>query len=271
MQPGPDRSDARQELAALVAAFRARLEWSASHGIAAVRAAPSPRGPCAPAGQAEPEPALAMPREGAARTIEAAQAEPEETVDGPRRLTRLRQDLGDCQRCRLAAGRRHIVFGAGSADADVMFIGEAPGQEEDQQGEPFVGAAGQLLTKMIEAMGLRREEVYIANIIKCRPPQNRDPAPDEVDACEPFLRGQIEVIGPRMIIAMGNFAAKTLLRTETGITRLRGRFFTYHGIPLMPTFHPAYLLRNPDGKRPAWQDLKAVMAEMDRLGLKRRK
>jgi DNA polymerase len=271
MQPGPrDRSsDARRELGALVAAFRARLEWSESHGIATVGAAPSPRGLRAPEGQAAS--GTAPEQEHVADVIEAARPDPEESVDGSQRLARLRQELGDCQRCRLSAGRRHLVFGAGSPEAEVMFIGEAPGQEEDQQGEPFVGAAGQLLTKMIEAMGLRRDEVYIANIIKCRPPQNRDPAPDEVDACEPFLRRQIESIGPRMVIAMGNFAAKTLLRTETGITRLRGRFFTYHGIPLMPTFHPAYLLRNPDGKRPAWQDLKAVMAEMDRLGLKRRR
>jgi DNA polymerase len=152
-----------------------------------------------------------------------------------------------------------------------MFIGEAPGREEDAQGAPFVGAAGQLLTRMIAAMGLTREEVYICNIIKCRPPDNRNPAVDEIEACEPFLRRQIDVIGPRIIITLGNFAAKTLLRTETGITRLRGRFYTYHGIPLMPTYHPAYLLRNPAQKRPVWQDLQAVMAEMDRLGLERRR
>jgi DNA polymerase len=152
-----------------------------------------------------------------------------------------------------------------------MFVGEAPGGEEDQQGRPFVGAAGQLLTRMIEAMGLTREEVYICNIIKCRPPRNRDPNPDEIDTCEPFLRDQIDAIEPSIIIALGSFAARTLLRTETSITRLRGRFHTYHGIALMPTFHPAYLLRNAAQKRPVWQDLKAVMAEMDRLGLDRRR
>jgi len=152
-----------------------------------------------------------------------------------------------------------------------MFIGEGPGHDEDLQGEPFVGPAGQLLTRMIEAMGLTREEVYITNIIKCRPPRNRDPNPDEIDACEPFLRRQIEAIAPRMMIALGSFAAKTLLRTETGISQLRGRFHIYHGTPLMPTFHPAFLLRNPERKRPVWEDLKQVMAEMDRLGLERRR
>ena len=186
-------------------------------------------------------------------------------------LEQVREELGACQRCRLARGRTNIVFGQGAPDADVMFIGEGPGHDEDLQGEPFVGPAGQLLTRMIEAMGLTREEVYITNIIKCRPPRNRDPNPDEIDACEPFLRRQIEAIAPRMMIALGSFAAKTLLRTETGISQLRGRFHIYHGTPLMPTFHPAFLLRNPERKRPVWEDLKQVMAEMDRLGLERRR
>jgi DNA polymerase len=183
----------------------------------------------------------------------------------------VRAVLGDCQRCPLGAHRRNLVFGVGSENAELMFVGEAPGADEDLQGEPFVGKAGQLLTKMINAMGLERDEVYIANIIKCRPPRNRDPLPEEIAACEPFLRRQIDVIGPRLIVALGGFAAKTLIGTETGITRLRGSWHAYQGIPLMPTFHPAYLLRNPDGKRPAWNDLQVVMKEMDRLGLGRRR
>lgn len=185
-------------------------------------------------------------------------------------LAGVRAFLGDCQRCRLAQGRQSIVFGSGKPDADLMFVGEAPGRDEDEKGEPFVGAAGMLLSRMIQAMGLDREEVYIANIIKCRPPNNRDPAPDEIERCEPFLQMQIEVVRPRILVALGAYAARTLLRTDAGVTRLRGKFAQYRGVPLMPTFHPAYLLRNPEAKRSAWNDLKLVMAEMDRLGIKRR-
>jgi len=184
-------------------------------------------------------------------------------------LDQIREQWGACTRCRLHHKRTHLVFGVGHPHADLMFIGEAPGFDEDRQGEPFVGKAGQLLTRMIEAMGLTRQQVYIANIIKCRPPRNRNPEPDEVDSCLPVLRRQIEAIAPRMMIALGNFAAKTLLRTDRGITRLRGQFHDYQGVALMPTFHPAYLLRNPDAKRSVWSDLQQVMAEMDRLGLSR--
>jgi DNA polymerase len=183
----------------------------------------------------------------------------------------VREELGDCQRCALSRHRRNIVFGEGNPNAELMFIGEGPGYDEDEQGRPFVGAAGQLLTKMIRAMGLERDEVYIANVIKCRPPSNRDPEPDEVSACLPFVAGQIEAIGPKLIITLGSIAAKTLLQTETGVTRLRGKWREYAGIPLMPTFHPAFLLRNEAQKRPVWSDLKQVMAEMDRLGLFRRR
>jgi DNA polymerase len=255
----------RDELASLVSAFRSHLQWRRDHGWEGVPADESPRsGPPSPPAQDATAPAGPgdQPRE-------APEAGDPETV--PRSLEQIRADLGLCKRCRLHEGRRNIVFGEGSSSADLMFIGEAPGRDEDTQGIPFVGAAGQLLTRMINAMGLEREEVYIANILKCRPPQNRDPNPDEIDACEPFLRQQIDVIAPRMIIALGGFATKTLLRTDTGITQLRGRFHTYHGTPLMPTFHPAFLLRNPERKRPVWEDLKQVMAEMDRLGLKRRR
>lgn len=182
-------------------------------------------------------------------------------------LKRVHTVLGDCRRCKLAGmGRRHVVFGVGSPDAELMFVGEAPGAEEDRQGEPFVGEAGQLLTKMIEAgMGYRRSEVYIANIIKCRPPDNRDPEPDEIVACEPFLVAQIQQIRPQVIITLGRYAAQTLLRSQLPISRLRGRWAKYAGIPVMPTYHPAYLLRRPGEKGVVWQDLKAVMVKLGRL------
>jgi uracil-DNA glycosylase family 4 len=176
-------------------------------------------------------------------------------------LAAIRADLGECTRCKLhSLGRKQIVYGVGSPDADLMFVGEAPGADEDIQGEPFVGRAGQLLTKIIEAMGLRREDVYIANLIKCRPPQNRNPEPDEVIQCEPFLFRQIDVIKPKVIVALGKFAAQALLRTTDPITRLRGREFQYRDAILMPTYHPAYLLRTPSAKREVWEDMKRVSA-----------
>ena len=174
-------------------------------------------------------------------------------------LVAIRADLGDCSRCKLhALGRRQIVFGVGSPNAALMFVGEAPGADEDIRGEPFVGRAGQLLTKIIEAIDLRREDVYIANVIKCRPPQNRNPEPDEVATCEPFLFRQIDAIGPKVIVALGKFGAQTLLRTLDPISRLRGRVYDYRGAKLVPTFHPAYLLRNPGSKREVWEDMKLV-------------
>jgi uracil-DNA glycosylase family 4 len=177
-----------------------------------------------------------------------------------RTLDEIRRELGDCRRCKLCAARKQIVFGSGNPRARLVFVGEGPGAEEDAQGLPFVGAAGQLLTKMISAMGLRRDDVYICNVVKCRPPGNRNPEPDEISACEPFLRAQLESIGPEVVVALGKFAAQTLLREATPITRLRGQWRTYQGMRLMPTFHPAYLLRNPAEKKPCWEDLKAVMA-----------
>ena len=174
-------------------------------------------------------------------------------------LAAIRADIGDCTRCKLhTLGRTQIVFGVGNTEADLMFVGEAPGADEDEQGIPFIGRAGQLLTKIIEAIGLTREDVYIANVIKCRPPQNRNPEPDEVASCEPFLFQQIDVIKPKVIVALGKFAAQTLLRTETPISRLRGQVFDYRGTRLVPTFHPAYLLRNPSSKREVWEDMKLV-------------
>ena len=175
-------------------------------------------------------------------------------------LDLIRSDIGaDCRRCKLCTlGRSQVVFGVGNPRARLMFVGEAPGEEEDKRGEPFVGKAGQLLTKIIEAIGLAREQVYIANVIKCRPPGNRNPEADEVEQCEPFLFRQIEVIRPRVIVPLGKFAAQSLLKTMDPITRLRGRQFDYRGAVLIPTFHPAYLLRNPSAKREVWEDMKKV-------------
>jgi uracil-DNA glycosylase len=171
----------------------------------------------------------------------------------------IRDDIGDCTRCKLhRLGRRQIVFGVGNPSADLMFVGEAPGADEDLQGIPFVGRAGQLLTKIIEAIGLSRDDVYIANVIKCRPPENRNPEPDEVDTCEPFLFRQIDFIQPKVIVALGTFAAKALLKTQDSISRLRGRVYDYRGAKLVPTFHPAFLLRSPDRKRDVWEDMKKV-------------
>jgi uracil-DNA glycosylase len=174
-------------------------------------------------------------------------------------LSAAREDIGDCTRCKLAGlGRTQVVFGVGNPNADLMFVGEAPGADEDIQGVPFVGRAGQLLTKIIEAINLKREDVYIANVIKCRPPQNRNPEPDEIDTCEPFLFRQIDIIKPKVIVTLGKFAAQCLLRTEDPISRLRGRIFDYRDAKLVPTFHPAYLLRNPASKREVWEDMKLV-------------
>ena len=181
-------------------------------------------------------------------------------------LKQLEEPLHQCTKCKLHKGRTNLVFGAGNPQADLMFVGEGPGADEDQQGYPFVGRAGQLLTKMIEnGMGIKRDDVYICNVVKCRPPKNRNPEGDEVAACEPFLLQQIEIIQPKVIVALGKFAAQTLLRCDTPISRLRGDWFNYHGIRLMPTFHPSYLLRSDSDKGKAWEDLKQVM---DVLGLK---
>jgi uracil-DNA glycosylase family 4 len=176
-------------------------------------------------------------------------------------LAAVRADIGDCTRCKLhRLGRRQIVFGVGNPQADLMFVGEAPGRDEDVQGIPFVGRAGQLLTKIIEAIGLARDDVYIANVIKCRPPENRNPEQDEVDTCEPFLFQQIDIIKPKVVVALGTFAARALLRTLDPISRLRGRVYEYRGAKLIPTFHPAYLLRNPASKREVWEDMKVARA-----------
>ncbi len=180
-----------------------------------------------------------------------------ETLEG------IRADLGNCQRCRLSEGRNNIVFGSGNSHARLVFVGEGPGHEEDRQGQPFVGAAGQLLTKIIEAMKFTRNQVYICNIIKCRPPGNRNPKPDEIAACSPFLKRQIAAINPDFICTLGGFAAQTLLDTKLPISKLRGVFYDYMGIKVMPTYHPAFLLRNPEKKRSVWEDMKILMKAID--------
>ncbi len=192
-------------------------------------------------------------------------------------LIQVRAKIGDCTLCRLHQGRTNLVFGVGDVEAKLMFVGEGPGRDEDLQGEPFVGRAGQLLTKIIEAMGFKREQVYIANIVKCRPPENRTPAPDEMATCSPFLLEQIAIIRPKIIVCLGNVAVQTLLETQEGITRLRGRFQLWpsktavamknasipaESIKLMPTYHPAFLLRNPNMKKPVWEDMQVVMKEL---------
>jgi uracil-DNA glycosylase family 4 len=224
--------DERAELLALAAGARGHLARARTHGTLRV-AAPAPvAAPVAPAG-----PRLS--------------------------LADVRAELGDCKRCKLHPMRTNIVFGVGNPAADLMFVGEAPGANEDLQGEPFVGDAGQLLTKMISAMGYRREDVYIANTLKCRPPGNRNPEPDEIEACEPFLKKQLAAIRPRVIVALGKFAAQWLTgKKDAAISALRGRWFSYEGIKVMPTYHPAYLLRTPSAKRQVWEDLQQVMVEL---------
>ena len=180
------------------------------------------------------------------------------SVDPTAHLAQLREDLGECTRCKLHSTRTHLVYGVGNPGADLMFVGEAPGRDEDQQGIPFVGRAGQLLTKIIEAIDLQRDDVYIANVIKCRPPNNRNPEPDEIQTCQPFLFAQIDAVQPKVIVALGAFAVRTLLQREDAISSLRGRVFDYRGAKLVPTFHPAYLLRSPDKKRDVWEDMKTV-------------
>jgi uracil-DNA glycosylase len=180
-------------------------------------------------------------------------------------LDALREFIGDCRRCKLWGLRKNLVFGVGDPNAELMFVGEAPGADEDARGEPFVGRAGQLLTDIIErGMGMKRAEVYICNVIKCRPPDNRNPEPDEVASCEPFLNRQIELVRPRVIVGLGTFAVQALLKVKTPISRLRGSWHDLRGIRMMPTFHPAYLLRNPSEKRAVWNDVQMVLKELGR-------
>ena len=180
-------------------------------------------------------------------------------------LEAIRADIGDCQRCKLAPTRTNIVFGSGNPNAELVFVGEAPGYDEDQQGLPFVGRAGQLLTKIIESINLKREDVYICNVLKCRPPENRNPEPDEVAACNPFMKRQLAVIKPKVVCCLGTFAAQTVLQTPAPISKLRGKFYDMDGMRVIATFHPAYLLRSPDKKREVWEDMKQIRDELFRL------
>jgi len=209
---------------------------------------------------AEPQgDAKARENTAAARRRPSGGAGAPDGIDRCTTLEELRAFLGDCQRCGLAARRNRIVFGEGAPDADVMFVGEGPGAEEDRTGRPFVGQAGKLLDAMIAAMGLERQEVYIANVVKCRPPGNRDPRPEEAAACAPFLDRQIELIQPKVLVALGKPAANRLTGTTKAIGALRGKWLSYRGVPLLPTYHPAYLLRSPGMKSKAWDDLKLIL------------
>jgi uracil-DNA glycosylase len=250
----------RDELLAIARQAKEHVAWLERGGVVGM-----PRGEVPPPKPVVAKTAVAKP----AAPIAVPIAAPASTGGGAAKLAAIREELGDCTRCKLAGKRTNIVYGVGNPDAPLVFVGEAPGADEDRTGEPFVGAAGQLLTKMIEAMGLGRGDVYICNILKCRPPGNRNPEPDEIAECEPFLKKQLAAIRPRMIVALGKFAAQCLLRSDAPISRLRGTWKAYEGIPLMPTYHPAFLLRTPSAKREVWADLQEVMRELDRLGIPR--
>jgi DNA polymerase len=254
-------NDIRKEFLEIVADVRAHLEYQRALGVrtietgsstdASVRSEPLPAVPAS----ASEGPASAPAVAGAAVALPAPS----------KALADIREEIGDCKRCKLFKGRKTIVFGEGNPQATVVFVGEGPGFEEDQQGRPFVGAAGQLLTDIIEkGMKIGRAEVYICNIVKCRPPNNRNPEPDEVEACIGFVKQQIAAIRPRVIVTLGNVPTQNLLKTKDGITRMRGKWQEYEGIPVMPTFHPSYLLRSPSAKKEVWIDIKMVMR---RLGM----
>lgn len=250
------------DLAELVASVRAVLEDAAGRGVRDEELAAS--GPVAQ------RPAPAGDRPAAREGWFALAAEAREAgVSGAAQLQRVREDLGDCRRCGLCKERRQIVFGVGDPEADLVVVGEAPGYHEDQQGEPFVGPAGQMLDKMLEnVLRLRRDQVYILNVVKCRPPKNRDPEPDELEACRPFLDAQLAAIAPKVLLVLGAVAYRALFR-GSGIKRARGRWHEHERIPAMPTFHPAYLLRQPDDKKLTFADLKAVAQRYDELGGRR--
>ncbi len=246
------RQSDREELRNMVASLRRHVQWKE---LAGIRSFPRSR-------STEKEP---VEKNGGSllQGVENGLFSDNAEAYQANTLKEIRAAIGDCHRCKLWSGRTHLVFGVGNPKAQVMFVGEGPGRDEDLQGEPFVGRAGQLLTDIItKGMGLRREDVYIANVIKCRPPDNRNPEPDEVDSCEPFLVKQIEIIRPRIIVGLGKFAVQTLLKSKVPISKLRGNWHDYHGIRFMPTFHPAYLLRNPGEKRLVWEDIKKVLKEL---------
>jgi len=235
---------------------RAAAELPAIEAAASKKAA-APRTSPRPAATPKRSPEVALP-------VLPSLFDPTQKIEGDS-LERIREDIGDCKRCRLCEARNKIVFGDGSPTTQLVFVGEGPGHDEDMQGLPFVGRAGKLLTQMIEAMGLRREDVYICNIVKCRPPGNRQPERDEVATCSPFLDRQLAVIRPKVLVCLGNVAAQTLLGTNKSISQFRGQWFDFRGSKLLATYHPAFLLRTPSAKSEVWTDLKKVMAE---LGLK---
>ena len=239
--------------------LRAHLEFFGELGVDGVRLEPEWRSRAERQTTANPPP---VEPEVTGEVVEAVVEPVRVFTSQVEALDALRVEIGpDCRLCKLhTLGRKQVVFGVGNPNADLMFVGEAPGADEDIQGEPFVGKAGQLLTKIIEAIGMQRSDIYIANVIKCRPPGNRNPEPDEVERCEPFLFRQIDIVQPKVIVALGKFAAQSLLRTTEPITRLRGREYKFRSAILMPTFHPAYLLRNPSSKREVWVDMKRVRA-----------
>lgn len=261
-------SDIRKDLQNLIADIRSHVEFQRALGVKALeipasaarpvaaKPAPSQKSSAAPVKPAAP---VSPPRPSA---VETARVDAISTAL-PASLEAVQKEIGDCTRCKLNKGRNTIVFGEGNPQAAVLFVGEGPGFEEDQQGRPFVGAAGQLLTDIIvKGMKLRREDVYICNIVKCRPPGNRNPEPDEVDACIGFVKKQIAAIKPKVIVTLGNVPTQNLLNTKQGITKLRGVWQDYQGIPVMPTFHPSYLLRSPGEKGKVWEDIKMVMGKL---------
>ena len=269
---------ALDELRFLTRALRAHLEWQVGTGASGLERAPRDAAPVSPASPVSPM-SLAVPTATAARPAVAApvafvaapavsgvpSAEPGLTVDAPRRLEVLAELAQACTRCGLCKHRKQAVFARGNGSSGVCFVGEGPGADEDAQGLPFVGKAGQLLDRMILAMGLSRDDVYVCNVVKCRPPENRKPELDEMAACLPYLSEQLELIAPRVIVALGATAVQGLLGTSEGITRMRGKWKSYRGqIDVMPTFHPAYLLRNPDAKREVWDDLQEVLRRIGR-------
>jgi DNA polymerase len=226
---------------------------------------PPPRSPLGPAPASAPAPAEASAPERLFGGLAEEGFDRPPPEDPAARLAEIRETIGECTRCKLHRGRTHVVFGVGNPRAGLMFVGEGPGAEEDARGEPFVGRAGKKLDQMIASIGLRREDVYIANVVKCRPPDNRDPESDEIATCSPFLEAQIEAIRPRVIMTLGSPATRTLLRTRQGITQLRGRWHSFRGIPVMPTYHPAYLLRayTTENRTKVWEDLRAARARLD--------
>ncbi|MCL2011865.1 MAG: uracil-DNA glycosylase [Cystobacterineae bacterium] len=243
----PNKADMAKELCRY-------LLWHRSEGTQALLQSPAPKPLFKEAGSGPSE------KSPSAQSPSAQSLSAQSSAHVP--LEEIRAHMGDCRLCKLCRHRRQIVFGAGNPKAELVFVGEGPGADEDAQGIPFVGRAGQLLTKMIEAMHFSRDEVYICNVVKCRPPDNRNPEPDEIEACRPFLRAQLASIRPKVLVALGKFAVHTLLSESTPITKLRGRWREYEGIPLMPTYHPAYLLRNPVEKKNAWLDLQSVMQRL---------